>query len=311
MSADTIRIGSRASKLAVWQAEHVRDRLLDAFPALNVELVYITTSGDRIQDRSLIEAGGKGLFVKEIEEALLAEEVDIAVHSMKDVPVVHPEGLHVPVVVQRADPRDAFISRRYGHPAEMPAGARLGTSSQRRRCQFLHRFPELEVAELRGNVDTRLRKLDDGEYDAIVLAAAGLKRLGWGGRITTELDPGDSLPAMGQGTIGIECRAGDGAVEECISAIAHQETTLRTRAEWAFNRRMEGGCQVPMGGYAELLSGDRLRLRGMVGELDGSALLEDEVIGSVDAGAELGRDLAERMLAAGAADMLRRANGDG
>ncbi|HKL76896.1 MAG TPA: hydroxymethylbilane synthase, partial [Gammaproteobacteria bacterium] len=178
MSGDRIRIGTRGSKLALWQANHVKDQLEAAHPGLMAEVVTITTSGDRIQDRSLLEIGGKGAFVKEIEEALLAEEVDIAVHSMKDVPVELPDGLHLPVVVRREDPRDAFLSSAYNHPREMPAGARIGSSSLRRKCQLMARFPELEVAEIRGNVDTRLRKMDEGQFDAIVLAAAGLKRLG-------------------------------------------------------------------------------------------------------------------------------------
>jgi len=310
VSGDRIRIGTRGSKLALWQANHVKDQLETAHPGLTAEVVTITTSGDRIQDRSLLEIGGKGAFVKEIEEALLAEEVDIAVHSMKDVPVELPDGLHLPVVVRREDPRDAFLSSAYNHPREMPAGARIGSSSLRRKCQLMARFPELEVAEIRGNVDTRLRKMDEGQFDAIVLAAAGLKRLGWDGRITTLLDPEDSLPAMGQGTIGIECRQGDAVTEGRIAALEHGETAVRTRAEWALNQRMQGGCEVPMGGFADL-DGERLRLRGLVGEPDGSRLIEDEVNGAADEAEALGVALADRLLAAGAADILERARKDG
>ena len=308
MSGDSIRIGTRGSKLALWQANHVKDRLEAAHPGLTAELVTITTTGDRVQDRSLLEMGGKGAFVKEIEEALLGEAIDIAVHSMKDVPVTLPDGLHLPVVCKREDPRDGFIANAYTHPREMPAGARIGSSSLRRKCQLMARFPALEVAEIRGNVDTRLRKLDEGQYDAIVLAAAGLRRLGWAERITTLLDPADSLPAMGQGTIGIEAREGDEATLARIRAIEDADTAVRTRAEWALNRRMQGGCEVPMGGYAEL-DDDRLRLRGLVGEPDGSRLIEDEVSGAADDAEALGSELAERLLAAGAEAILERMRG--
>lgn len=308
MSGDPIRIGTRGSKLALWQAHHVKEQLETAHPDLAVELVTITTTGDRVQDRSLLEMGGKGAFVKEIEEALLGEEIDIAVHSMKDVPVTLPEGLHLPVVCRREDPRDGFIANDYGHPRDMPSGSRIGSSSLRRKCQLMARFPELEVTEIRGNVDTRLRKLDEGQYGAIVLAAAGLRRLGWAQRITTLLDPADSLPAMGQGTIGIECREGDDATLARIRAIEDADTAVRTRAEWALNRRMQGGCEVPMGGYAEL-DGDRLRVRGLVGEPDGSRLIEDEVSGPAGEAEALGTELAERLLAAGAEAVLAQVRG--
>ncbi|KPV39112.1 porphobilinogen deaminase [Thiohalorhabdus denitrificans] len=308
MSGERIRIGTRGSKLALWQANHVKGLLEAAHPGLEAELVTITTTGDRVQDRSLLEMGGKGAFVKEIEEGLLAGTIDIAVHSMKDVPVELPEGLHLPVVCKREDPRDAFLSLQYSHPSEMPAGARIGSSSLRRKCQLMARFPELEVAEIRGNVDTRLRKLEDGQYDAIVLAAAGLRRLGWADRITTLLDPADSLPAMGQGTIGIECREADDATLERLRAIEDGETAVRTRAEWALNRRMQGGCEVPMGGFAEL-DGERLRVRGLVGEPDGSRLIEDAVEGPAAEAERLGRDLADRLLGEGADAILERARG--
>ncbi|MFA9460500.1 hydroxymethylbilane synthase [Thiohalorhabdus methylotrophus] len=308
MSGERIRIGTRGSKLALWQANHVKGLLETAHAGLEVELVTITTTGDRVQDRSLLDMGGKGAFVKEIEEALLDGSIDIAVHSMKDVPVELPEGLHLPVVCKREDPRDAFISLHYSHPGEMPAGTRVGSSSLRRKCQLMSRFPELEVAEIRGNVDTRLRKLEEGQYDAIVLAAAGLRRLGWSDRITTLLDPADSLPAMGQGTIGIECREGDQETLDRIRAIEDAETAVRTRAEWALNRRMQGGCEVPMGGYAEL-DGERLRVRGLVGEPDGSRLVEDAVEGPAGEAERLGRDLADRLLGRGADAILERARG--
>lgn len=305
MTTDRIRIGTRGSQLALWQANHVKAQLEAAHPGLEAELVTITTTGDRVQDRSLLEVGGKGAFVKEIEEALLGGEIDLAVHSMKDVPVQLPEGLELPVVCRREDPRDAFLSNAHEHPRHMPAGARIGSSSLRRKCQLMARFPELEVAEIRGNVDTRLRKLDEGQYDAVVLAAAGLRRLGWADRITNLLDPADSLPAMGQGTIGLECRADDEATKERLRAVEDAETAVRTRAEWALNRRMQGGCEVPMGGYAEL-DGDRLRLRGLVGEPDGSRLIEDAVEGPADEAEALGVELAERLLAAGAEAILEK-----
>lgn len=299
-----IRIGTRGSQLALWQAGHVRDRL-EAASGAGAEIVPITTTGDRARDRPLTALGGKGAFVKELDEALLAGDVDIAVHSLKDVPVDLPEGLRLAAVCERADPRDAFLSGGYAYPSELPAGARIGTSSLRRRCQLQARFPALEVAEIRGNVDTRLRKLADGDYDAVILAAAGLRRLGWGERITALLDPSDSLPAMGQGTIVLECREGDGEVLDRILPIDHAETALRTRAEWAFNRRLQGGCEVPMGGFAELGNG-RLRLRGLVGEPDGSRLYEDEVSGPPEEAESLGYQLGERLLAAGADTILRR-----
>jgi len=308
VSGERIRIGTRGSKLALWQANHVKGLLESAHPGLEAELVTITTTGDRVQDRSLLEMGGKGAFVKEIEEALLTETIDLAVHSMKDVPVELPEGLHLPVVCKREDPRDAFLSVKYAHPREMPAGGRIGSSSLRRKCQLMSRFPELEVAEIRGNVDTRLRKLEEGDFDAIVLAAAGLRRLGWADRITTLLDPADSLPAMGQGTIGIECREGDEATLGRIRAIEDAETAVRTRAEWALNRRMQGGCEVPMGGFAELDS-DRLRVRGLVGEPDGSRLIEKSVEGPAEEAERLGTELAEQLLAAGAEAILERTRG--
>ncbi len=310
MTTNRIRIGTRGSQLALWQANHVKAQLEGAHAGLEAELVTITTTGDRVQDRSLLEIGGKGAFVKEIEEALLAEEIDLAVHSMKDVPVQLPDGLALPVVCRREDPHDAFLSNRFEHPRQMAAGARIGSSSLRRKCQLMARFPDLEVAEIRGNVDTRLRKLDQGRYDAIVLAAAGLRRLGWADRITTLLDPADSLPAMGQGTIGLECREADGDTQSLLRAIEDPETAVRTRAEWALNRRMQGGCEVPMGGFAEL-DGDRLRVRGLVGEPDGSRLIQDVVEGAVAEAANLGAELGDRLLAAGADAILRKVRGDG
>lgn len=309
MSQTTLRLGTRGSQLALWQANHVKDRI-EAASLGPVEIVPITTTGDRARDRSLIALGGKGAFVKEIEEALLEREIDCAVHSLKDVPVALPEGLFLAVVCGREDPRDAFLSAGFGHPRDMPAGSRIGTSSLRRSCQLRSRFPDLEVAEIRGNVDTRLRKLAEGEYDGLVLAAAGLRRLGWGDRIAALLDPSDSLPAMGQGTITLECREGDEAVLARVRPIEHAETAVRTRAEWAFNRRLQGGCEIPMGGFAEL-DGDQLRIRGLVGEPDGSRLFQDEVRGPLERAEDLGAELGERLLAAGADAVLERYAGPG
>ncbi len=308
LGVDKVRLGTRASKLALWQAGCVRDLLIATHPDLEVELVHITTSGDRIRNRSLVQGGGKGLFVKELEESLLAGETDIAVHSMKDVPVELPRGLHIPVVCERGDPRDAYIANHYSHPQEMPPGSCIGTSSLRRTCQLRKRYPGLSIVELRGNVDTRLRKLDEGGYHAVVMAAAGLLRLGWRQRITAFLSPEESVPAMAQGTIGIECREGDEETLARIRPIDHWETALRTRAEWAFNRRLGGGCEVPIGGYAKL-DGGTLHLRGMVGEPNGSQVLEETISGPIEEPERLGTELAENLLALGAGSILNRVTG--
>ncbi len=309
MSQEPIRIGTRGSQLALWQARYVKDRI-EAVLGEPIEVVPITTQGDKVQDHALSALGGKGAFVKEIEEALLEGKVDVAVHSLKDVPVTLPEGLEIASVCERGDPRDAFLSLAYRHPREMPNGARVGTSSLRRRCQLQARFPWLEVAEIRGNVDTRLRKLDEGEYEAVTLAAAGLRRLGWEERITALLDPHDSLPAMGQGTIALECREGDIAILNRLRLIEDPDTAVRTRAEWAFNRRLQGGCDVPMAGFAELVE-NRLWMRGLVGETDGSRLFEDEISGPPEVAEALGAELGERLLAAGANVVLERYIGGG
>ncbi len=303
-SLDILRIATRSSPLALWQAEEVSRRLRALYPDLSVELVTMKTKGDKILDAPLAKVGGKGLFVKELEAGMLEGRADIAVHSMKDVPVEFPEGLELALIMQREDPRDAFVSSRYQSLDALPDGARVGTSSLRRQTQIRERFPRLELDWLRGNVNTRLAKLDAGDYDAIILAAAGLKRLGFEQRIRSFLEPEVSLPAIGQGAIGIECRSDDEAVQSLIAPLADRDTTLRVRAERAMNERLEGGCQVPIAGYA-VLEGDRLWLRGLVGEPDGSRVLRAEIRGPAEAAEALGMRLAEQLLEQGAGEILQ------
>lgn len=303
-----LRIGTRKSPLALWQAEHVRAQLLAAHPGLVIELVTMTTAGDRLLDAPLATAGGKGLFLKELEQALLDGRADIAVHSLKDVTVSLPTGLHIPVIGEREDPRDAFVSTRFDALAALPPGARIGTASLRRACQLRALHPQLEIVNLRGNVNSRLAKLDAGEFDAIILACAGLKRLGLGERIRTELAPEILLPAVGQGAICIECRMGDYAVERLIAPLHHRPTAVRVAAERALNARLEGGCQVPIAAYAEL-SDDLLRLRALVGEPDGSRLIRGEIEGEAERAEALGNALAEELLRHGAGAILDKVYG--
>ena len=300
---ETLRIATRKSQLALWQAEYVRDVLLQYHPDLNVELVKMTTEGDRILDTPLAKVGGKGLFVKELETGLLNGDADIAVHSMKDVPIELPEGLHLSVICPREDPRDAFISNDYKLFEDLPKGARLGTSSLRRQCQLAAQRPDLNIIDLRGNVNTRLRKLDAGDYDAIILAAAGLKRLGMQDRITQTLSPEISLPAIGQGAVGIECRQDDDWVNELLAPLNDRDTAIRVRAERALNHRLHGGCQVPIAGYAELSHGVIL-LRGLVGTVDGTEIIHGEIAGQPEDAEYLGRVLAEDLLSRGADEIL-------
>jgi hydroxymethylbilane synthase len=301
---DVVRIATRKSPLALWQAEFVRDSLLALRPDLKVELVKMVTQGDKILDTPLAKVGGKGLFVKELEVGMLQGDADIAVHSMKDVPVEFPEGLHLAVICEREDPRDAFVSNEYENIEDLPEGAKVGTSSLRRMCQIRNWRPDLEILDLRGNVNTRLRKLDEGEYDAIILACAGLKRLGFENRIRTHLDPGFSLPAIGQGAVGIECRSDDNFINDLIAPLNHSATRTRVLAERAMNYRLEGGCQVPIGGYAEL-DGDTLLIRGLVGRPDGTEMVRGEIAGRADEAEYLGTTLAEDLLARGAGDILK------
>jgi hydroxymethylbilane synthase len=299
-----IRIATRQSPLALWQAEHVAERLEQAFPNLKTELVKMVTRGDKILDAPLAKVGGKGLFVKELEQGMIDGIADIAVHSMKDVPVEFPEGLHLAVILNREDPTDAFVSNRYKSLAELPANARIGTSSLRRQCQIKAQFPNAEILSLRGNVNTRLAKLDADEYDAIILASAGLKRLGLGERITKGLDSTESLPAIGQGAIGIECRIDDAEIHAYLKVLHDEETSLRVRAERAMNARLNGGCQVPIAGFAEI-KGDKLWLRGLVGSPDGAKIYRAEAEASFEQAEQLGIQVANDLLAQGAEQILR------
>ncbi|TCM71096.1 hydroxymethylbilane synthase [Acinetobacter calcoaceticus] len=300
----TLKIATRQSPLALWQAEHIRSRLIELHPELKVELVTFVTQGDKILDTPLAKIGGKGLFVKELEAALLDGRADMAVHSMKDVPMQLPEGLSLAVICEREDPFDAFVSNQYTHFADLPLGAKLGTSSLRRKSQILKQRPDLDVIDLRGNVGTRLSKLDAGHYDAIILASAGLKRLGLTERIRHGLSAEISLPAVGQGALGLECREQDQATLDLILPLMHEASFACVRAERAFNRYLEGGCQVPIAGYATL-SGDQLHIEGRVGSVDGTVLLKSRVTGHRDQAETLGVALAEDLLKQGAAEILQ------
>ncbi len=303
-----LRIATRKSPLALWQAEFVRAELERLHAGLTVELVTFTTQGDKILDTPLAKIGGKGLFVKELEVALLDGRADIAVHSMKDVPMDFPEGLGLLAIGEREDPRDAFVSNRFATLDELPAAAVVGTSSLRRQCQLRHRRPDLVIKDLRGNVNTRLAKLDAGDYDALILASAGLKRLGFNERIRSNLAPEMSLPAVGQGALGIEARLGDTRIAELIAPLDHADSSARVRAERAMNRRLQGGCQVPIAGFAEL-HGNELYLRALVGSVDGREILVDEIRGNRNQAEALGEQLAERLLAAGAGRILQAVYG--
>lgn len=298
-----IRIATRQSPLALWQAQYVQSQLMACHPGLQVELVPMVTKGDIILDTPLAKVGGKGLFVKELELAMLDGRADIAVHSMKDVPVEFPEGLGLVTICEREDPRDAFVSNQYASLADLPQGSIVGTSSLRRQCQLRQKRPDLVIRDLRGNVGTRLSKLDNGEYDAIILAVAGLKRLGLENRITCALTPEECLPAVGQGAVGIECRLDDQTTRDLLAPLAHRATTLRVQAERAMNMRLEGGCQVPIGSYAEL-EGDELWLRALVGAPDGSLMVCGERRGPASDAHSMGVDLAEELLAKGAREIL-------
>ncbi len=303
MSIEQLRIATRKSPLALWQAEHVRARLQQLHSGLQVELLTMSTQGDRVLDSPLAKIGGKGLFVKELEQGMLAGQADIAVHSMKDVPAELPAGLEIGAILEREDPRDAFVSNHCSTLAELPQGARVGTSSLRRQCQLRAVRPDLEILDLRGNVNTRLAKLDAGDYDAIVLASAGLKRLGMGERITRALEPEDMLPAIAQGVIGIECRSDDAAVKALIKALNHTETDLRTQAERAMNAALAGGCQAPVAGFSTI-TGDSIALRGLVGWPNGSAIIRGEISGQAAEAAVLGEQLAQELLERGARPIL-------
>ncbi len=299
MAARTLKIATRKSPLALWQANFVKDRLEALHPDLQVELVPMSTQGDKILDTPLAKVGGKGLFVKELETAMLEGRADIAVHSMKDVPVEFPDGLGLHTICEREDPRDAFVSNHFNQIDELPQGAVVGTSSLRRQCQLRAARPDLVIRDLRGNVNTRLAKLDAGEYDAIILAAAGLKRLEMAHRIAAFIEPEQSLPANGQGAVGIECRLDDHELHALLAPLEHPETRIRVLTERAMNRALQGGCQVPIGAYA-LVQGEEVWLRGLVGSPDGSRVIRDEIRGPLAEGEALGHTLAQRLLAAGA-----------
>ncbi|NWG86861.1 MAG: hydroxymethylbilane synthase [Hydrogenophilaceae bacterium] len=292
-------IATRESQLALWQAEHIRARLMALHEGLQVELLGMTTQGDQILDSPLSRIGGKGLFVKELEQAMAEGRADLAVHSMKDVPMVLPEGFALTAITQREDPRDALVSNQYKSLAELPEGALVGTSSLRRQAQIRARFPQLRIDTLRGNVNTRLRKLDEGQYDAIVLAAAGLKRLELGHRISALLAPEESLPAVGQGALGIEIRSDRADLAQLLAPLTDATTSACVRAERELGRVLQGGCQAPIGGYAEAVAG-RLHLRGFVSDLDGVRFYRAAATGDLADPEALGRQVAEALLSQGA-----------
>lgn len=304
----TLIIGTRGSQLALWQAEWVQRQLKQIAPDLSVVLKRIQTSGDKIQDVPLAKVGGKGLFVKEIEEALLKNDIDLAVHSMKDMPAVLPSGLHIICVPEREDPRDALLAGDKKKLDALPLGARVGTSSLRRQAQLLHVRPDLQIKMLRGNVDTRLRKLQENHFDAIVLAASGLKRLGWDEHITECLPVDVSLPAIGQGALGIEGREDDGFVRNLVSRLEHQPTRVTVMAERALLKRLEGGCQVPIAGHA-VLQGESLTLDGLVISLDGKRYVRYALSGSMSEAESLGTKVAEGLLDRGAQPILQEIYG--
>lgn len=296
--SNTVRIATRKSPLALWQAHEVGRLLQLHNPELKIELVTMSTQGDKILDTPLAKIGGKGLFVKELEVGMLEGNADIAVHSMKDVPVSFPEGLHLATLLEREDPTDAFVSNHYPNFEALPQNATLGTCSLRRQTQLREKRPDLKIADLRGSVNTRLQKLDDGDFDAIILASAGLKRLGFTDRITQSISTELSLPAVGQGAIGIECRIDDERIHQLLAPLSDINTTIRITAERALNNRLNGGCQVPIAGFAEL-EGNTLRLRGMVGFADGSKVYRSELTGSAEQPEKLGIAVAEDILAQG------------
>ncbi len=307
MNNNTVRIATRKSALAMWQAEYVKAQLEHFHDGIVVELVPMTTKGDIILDTPLAKVGGKGLFVKELEVAMLEDRADIAVHSMKDVPVDFPQGLGLEVICPREDPRDAFVSNTMSALSDLPKGAIVGTSSLRRQCQLKALRPDLDIRDLRGNVNTRLQKLDDGQYDAIILAAAGLIRLNMHNRITEYIEPEVMLPANGQGAVGIECRTDDNRIKTLLAPLECSTTRIRVLAERAMNRALQGGCQVPIGSFAIIsANGKNLHLRGLVGAIDGSELIESDITGPVTQSEFLGEQLAQALLQRGADKILQQ-----
>jgi hydroxymethylbilane synthase len=303
----TVRIATRESALALWQAEYVKAQLEHFHQDINVVLVPMTTKGDIWLDTPLAKIGGKGLFVKELEVAMLEDRADIAVHSMKDVPVEFPEGLDLEVICPREDPRDAFVSNTYASLSDLPQGAIVGTSSLRRQCQLKAKRPDLDLRDLRGNVNTRLRKLDEGQYDAIILASAGLIRLKMSDRIAQYIEPEEMLPANGQGAVGIECRINDETIKALLAPLECNTTRIRVLTERAMNKGLEGGCQVPIASYSVISAdGKDVYLRGLVGAVDGSEIIESEITGPVEQGEALGNTLAQELLSRGADKILKQ-----
>lgn len=308
MTAFSLRIATRQSRLALWQAEHVATRLRALHPQLDVVLVPMTTQGDRVTDRALADIGGKGLFIKELELALAENRADIAVHSMKDVPTEMPPGMSIAAMLERADAHDAFVSRNFTTFDELPRGARVGTSSLRRQSQLKAARPDLQMLLLRGNVETRLRKLDEGQYDAIILATAGLVRLGLEQRITQSIPFTRSLPAVGQAIVGIECRSDDRRSIDLVAGLNDMQSWLCGGAERAFAHRLQGSCQSPIAGYAEI-DNERLTLQGVVGSADGARIFRGTIDGAMNEGERLGVELADRLLNAGADILLAEQRG--
>lgn len=304
MKKDTIVIGTRSSKLALWQADYVEAKLRERYPELHVVQKRMTTKGDRVLDAPLAKIGGKGLFTKELEQAMLAGEIDLAVHSLKDMPTELPEGLMLAAVTERFDPGDAVVSPRYQTLANLPQGAKVGTSSLRRRAQLLAKRPDLEIVSLRGNVNTRLKKLEEENFDAIILAVAGLKRLGFHDRITEILPREICLPAVGQGALAIEARAADEATLSLIAFLDDAATRTAARAERAFLARVEGGCQVPVGVYAEAAD-EALEMEAVIASIDGERLYRKKKAGSALDAEKIGRALAEELLAMGGKEILQ------
>jgi hydroxymethylbilane synthase len=306
-SDQRVRIATRESPLALWQAEFIKAGLESAHPGLQVELLGMTTKGDQILDSPLAKIGGKGLFVKELETALLDDRADIAVHSMKDVPMEFPQGLELSIICEREDPRDAFVSNQHNSIAALPQGSTVGTSSLRRQCQLRALRPDLKIIDLRGNVNTRLRKLDEGQYDAIILASAGLIRLDMEDRIAQRISPEQSLPAGGQGAVGVETRTNDSRIQQLLAPLHHQFTAYCVNAERALNLRLQGGCQVPIACFAiqKPDSANQLWLRGLVGSPDGKITLRSDRFADYSSARELGFAVAEDLLAQGADDILQ------
>lgn len=309
MTKSRLRIVTRESPLALWQANHVRDRLLDLHAGLVVEVIGVRTEADRFQNKSLASMGGKGAFVKELEDALLSGRGDIAVHSMKDVTVDMPEELELPVILKRGNPGDALVSNRYDSLEALPDGANVGTSSLRRRCQIKHARPDLNVRDIRGNVGTRLRKLDEGQYDALVLATSGLTRLQLEDRIRSHLVPEQLLPAIGQGALGIETRRSDAEVLSLLAGLNDEETRVCVSAERAVSRRLNGGCLAPVAGYATMQDG-QVHITALVGRPDGTELVRETISGPVDQAEGLGEELGRRLLARGADRILEEIMGN-